>query len=511
MAIEGKRIAKNTGLLYFRMLLLMAVSLYTSRVLLSTLGVVDYGLYNVVGGVVVMLGFLQGTMSTASARFITVALSQGDMNNMRKIFSNIFIVNVFLAFIVVVLAETIGLWFLFEKMTIPENRMSASIWVYQFSVVSVAMNLVTVPFNASIIAHERMGAFAYISLLDAITKLIIVYLIIISPFDRLIFYAFLILFVHSVDVFIYYLYCIRKFPETKSKLFFDKITIKEIFSFVTWSSYGSFVSVGFTQGLNILLNMFFGPTVNAARGIAVQVQTAVVNFTTNFQTAINPQLMKSTAQVNYLDSQRLLVASSKYSFFLLCMLGIPLVIETPYILSLWLKDVPTYSVSFCRIILILSIWSSLANPLRIINQAEGNIKKFQLYECSLLLLIMPLSYIALEIWRIPILVFIVHFFIEMIAQFVRIVIVVPKIGMKFSSYIRNVFLRLLPVFFLPMAISSCIHLYVNIVNFLTFVVVTLINEIFLIATILLFGLTNEEKRFISSCVVKSMKKSQRNL
>lgn len=508
MAIESKRIIKNTGLLYFRMLILMAVSLYTSRILLSALGVVDYGLYNVVGGVVVMIGFLHGTMSTASARFVTVALGKGDINNMSIVFSNIFFINLFLALIIFILSETVGLWFLLEKMTIPENRVNASIWVYQFSVVSVVMNIITVPFNASIIAHERMGAFAYISLFDAISKLMIVYLIIASPYDRLIFYSFLIFSIHAIDILIYYIYCINKFPEAKVRFNFNKSVIKEIFSFVIWASYGSFVSVGFTQGLNILLNIFFGPAVNTARGIAVQVQNAVVNFTTNFQTAINPQLMKSTAQFNYIDSQRLLVASSKYSFFLLCMLGIPLIIETPYILSLWLKEVPKHCVDFCRIIIIISIWGSLANPLRIVNQAEGNIKKFQLFECSLLLLIIPLSYIALKIWENPILVFVVHLIIEIVAQFIRIFIVIPKINMNFSLYVHQVYLRIIPVFFFPVIISMGIHYYVKNSDFFSFLFTTSICEMSLLVLIYIIGLTYKEKHLIISYVLRFVKEKE---
>lgn len=474
----------------------MAVSIYTSRALLSALGVVDYGLYNVVGGIVVMIGFLQGTMGTASSRFVTVALSRGDKEYLRKVFTNVFLINALLALIVVVLAETIGLWFLIEKMTIPENRMNASLWVYQFSILAIALNIVSVPFYASIIAHERMTAFAYISLFDAFAKLFIVYLIAASPFDRLVFYAFLIFVVQTVDILIYNVYCLRKFPETRVRFQYDKSLIKEIFAFISWASYGSFVSVGFTQGLNIILNLFFGPAVNAARGVAVQVQNAVINFTTNFQMAINPQLMKSMAQENLKDAQQLLIASSKFSFFMLCALGLPLIIETPFILSLWLKEVPQYSVSFCRIILVISIWSSLANPLRIVNQAEGNIKKFQLYECTLLLLIMPLSYLALKCWSVPILVFVVHLVIELAAQFVRIVLVIPKIKMPFRSYMLQVYLRLVPVFIMPLLLSSLLHYYMGEHEILRFITVTVSCEIILFLVVMIYGLNKKELYFI---------------
>ena len=237
MAINSKRIAKNTGLLYIRMLLLMAISLYTSRIVLASLGISDFGIYNVVGGIVTMLGFLQGTMSTASARFITVALSGNEMTEMKRTFSSILFINIILAFIILVLAESVGLWFLWEKMTIPAGRTDAAFWVYQFSVLTVMLNIIMVPFNATIIAHERMGAFAYISLFDAIAKLAIVYLIIVSPFDRLIFYAFLIMFVHIIDILVYYVYCLRCFEESRVGIMFDKVIFKKIFSFISWEYY----------------------------------------------------------------------------------------------------------------------------------------------------------------------------------------------------------------------------------------------------------------------------------
>lgn len=496
MAIEGRRIAKNTGLLYIRMLLLMAVSLYTSRIVLSTLGVVDFGIYNVVGGVVVMLGFLSGTLNTASSRFITVSLCDKDLDSMKSTFNSVFIVNLILALVVLLLSETIGLWFLTEKMIIPNERHDAAFWVYQFSVITVFLNIVTVPFNASIIAHERMGAFAYISLIDAFAKLLIVYLIRIAPWDRLVFYAFLMMAIHVFDFLIYNIYCLNKFSETRLRLKAKKSTIQEILNFIVWASYGSFVSVGFTQGLNVILNMFFGPSVNAARGIAVQVQTAVTQFTNNFQIAINPQLIKKTAQQEFEDARTLLIASSKYSFLILCMLGIPIIIEAPFILGLWLEEVPEYSVSFCRIMICICIWGSLANPLRTANQAEGHIRKFQIIECTLLLLIMPISYISLRFWDIPILVFVVHLIIELSTQIVRIKIVVPKIQMTLSSYFVNVYYKIVPVFFLPflVVLIKKLRVFSEVSEF--FIVVVLVELIILFSSYYI-ALTSRER---TSCV-----------
>lgn len=502
MAVESKRIIKNTGLLYIRMLLLMAVSLYTSRILLYTLGVSDYGLYNVVAGVVVMIGFFKGTMGTASSRFITVALSRNQIAEMRETFSSLFFINVLLAITIVVLAESVGLWFLLEKMTIPEDRVSAAFWVYQFSVISVALSIVTVPYHAVIIAHERMGAFAYISLFDAFAKLVVVYLTAISSYDRLIFYAFLILLIHIINVLIYVFYSLRKFSEAKLKFKINRALIHEMFGFIGWSSYGSLVSVGFTQGLNVLLNIFFGPTVNAARGIAVQVQSAVTHFITNFQTAINPQLVKSTATKDFAGAQQLVIASSKYSFFLMCILGIPIIVEAPFILGLWLKEVPLYSVPFCRIILVICIFSSLANALRRVNQAEGNIKKFQMCECTLLLMIIPLSYIALKLWQIPIIVFVIHLVIELISQYVRIILVIPKIEMTSKKYINQILIRVLPVFILPLAIALPLHKYISTTPFVTFLITSFVSEFIMIIIIYYFGMLESERMFLYKIIRK---------
>lgn len=283
----NKRIAINTLFLYMRMLLLMVVSLYTSRIVLDALGVVDYGLYNVVGGVVVALGFLSGTLNTASSRFITVALSTGCMDEMKKTFSNVLFVNIMLALVVFVAGETVGLWFLYNKMQIPPERFTAAFWVYQMSIATVMISIISSAFNACIIAHEKMKTFAYISLIDAFGKLLLAYLLLhISGYDKLIVYGVFLLAIQIIDRLVYGMYCSKHFLETRTKIKIDKHVLSKMFKFISWASYGSFVSIGFTQGLNILINLFFGPTVNAARAVSVQVQNAVVAFTTNFQTDV---------------------------------------------------------------------------------------------------------------------------------------------------------------------------------------------------------------------------------
>ena len=494
---NNKRIAKNTMVLYIRMLLLMAISLYTSRVVLTSLGVENFGIYNVVGGVVTCLGFLNGTLSTASSRYITVALGKGNLEEMKKVFSSVLSVNILLALIVLLLSETVGLWFLYEKMVIPEERMTAAFWVFQFSVLTILLNICSVPYNAVIIAHERMKAFAYISLFDAAAKLGIAFLVSISlGFDKLIFYGALLFIIQVIDRLIYGEYCVRKFPEVNLRLSFDKKLLRNMAGFIGWSSYGSLVSVGFTQGLNILLNMFFGPTVNAARGVAVQVQNAVNSFVVNFQTALNPQLTKNVAVEDFDASKKLFVASSKFSFYLLCILGLPIIGCADWILSLWLKEVPQFTVVFVRYMIIICMFQSLANPIRVVNQAEGNIKKFQIWECSFLLLIVPVSYLALKEGFRPECVFIIQLVIEIFAQFIRISIVLPKIKMKISDYMQGVYFRIIPALIVPLGITLGLCKILPL-GFLSSMVNACITDVVLVI-IIWVGFSKEERNFIKN-------------
>ena len=454
---DARGIFRNTAILYVRMLVLMLISLYTTRIVLEALGVVDYGLFNVVGGVVVTIGFLTATMNTSSARFITVALGRGDIQEMRSTFSNILLVNALLAVLVVAVCETAGLWFVLEKMTIPADRMSAALWVYQISILSAVTNILSISYNACIIAHERMKAFAYITIIDGVGKLVVAYALLhVGSMDRLVLYAVLILLVHVCDQVIYVVYCRRHFAETRIVWRVDRALLRRIGGFISWASYGSLVTIGFTQGLNILLNMFCGPAVNAARAIAVQIQNIAVFFTNNFQVAVNPRIIKGMARQDTAEVQGLLRFSSKLSFFLLCMVGVPLLFVVPELLQLWLKNVPEHTVAFVRLMIVISIFSSVANPLRVINQAEGNIRKFQLCECTVLLMIVPVSYIFLKQRNIPEIVFVVHLVIELAAHWIRVWIVLPKIAMRWSRYLREIYLP--PVIVLAITLALCFPL-----------------------------------------------------
>ena len=502
---SNKLIAKNTLLLYARMLLLLVVSLFTSRVVLATLGVEDYGLYNVVGGIVVMFTFINKAMGNSTSRFITFALGKGDKDELKNVVGVSFLIHWVIAGIILLLAETVGLWFLYNKMIIPDERMTAAFWVYQFSVISCMVSIISVPFNSMIIAHEKMGAFAFISILDAVLKLLIVYLIQISPFDKLVFYAALILGVGILDRIIYQVYCYRHFEEARGIKYKKTGLVKQMTSFAVWAMVGNLAYVGYTQGLNILLNMFFGPAVNAARGVAVQVQGIINEFVTNFQTAVNPQITKSYAADEKGRVRDLLFLSSKFSFFLLLLLSLPVFLEAPKILGLWLVEVPEHTVSFIRLLILIMLAQSLHNPVSMIKSATGNIRVYQLVIGGILLSIVPISYVALKMGAHSEAVFAVHLFVQVIAQTIAVLMVRKDIGLSFGYYLKNVILNVSIVTLISCLIPVLLYLQLpdTITNMIVVIVVSLLSAG---VVIILLGLTKHERSFLFERVAKIVKK-----
>lgn len=435
---NNSRIAKNTILLYFRMILTMLVSLYTSRVVLNTLGVSDFGIYNVVGGIVAMLGFLNGSMSVTTQRFITFELGRGNYKRLRIVFNTSLLILAILSLILVLIAETLGLWFLWHKMQIPVERMDAAFYVFQGSIVTAVIFIMSVPFNAIIIAHERMSAFAYISIIEVLLKLAIVYLLLFFPYDKLVLYAFLIVCVQFVIFLSYRFYCIANFQESRFMLVFCYPYLKKMAGFTGWTFLGNLASVTYTQGLNILLNLFFGPMINAARGIAVQVQNAITQFSINFQMALNPQITKMYAIDDLPSMYKLIERSSKFTFCLLLLLSFPVILEADFILKLWLGIVPKYTVLFLRLILCTAIIDAVANPLMVSAAATGKVKLYHSAVGGLLLTILPISYVVLKNGGAPESVFIVHLLICVIAFVVRLYILQSLIYLDIKRYLYNV-------------------------------------------------------------------------
>ena len=436
----NKRIAKNTLVLYVRMLFTMAISLFTSRVILQTLGVEDYGISSVVGGVISMFTFINAAMVSSTQRYLNFELVRDDANQLRSVFSTSLQIHALIALAIIVLSETVGLWFLNEKLVIPEARMNAAMWVYQCSILSCAVSIMSTPYNAVIVAHEKMSAFAYISILDVSLKLLVVYLLVVLPFDKLIILAILNLLVQLFIRYIYTLYCHRHFPESYFQFWFNKTLFKEMFGFAGWSFWGNLAAILYTQGLNMMLNIFFGPIVNAARGLAVQVQSAVQQFVGGFQTALNPQITKNYASNNLPQMHSLMFRSARFSFLLLFFLSLPVLMETNFILTLWLKTVPDDAVIFTQIMICISLIYTTANPCIIANQATGKVKIYQMVVGGILLLILPISYVVLKLGAPAYSVFIVHFCIESLAQFSRMYMLRKLIHLPLWQYMKNIYI-----------------------------------------------------------------------
>ena len=439
----NKRIAKNTLVLYVRMLFTMGISLFTSRVVLQTIGVEDYGISSVVGGVISMFTFINAAMVSSTQRYLNFELVRGDANQLRSVFSTSLQIHALIALAIIVLSETVGLWFLNEKLVIPEARMNAAMWVYQCSILSCAVSIMSTPYNAVIVAHEKMSAFAYISILDVSLKLLVVYLLVVLPFDKLIILSILTLLVQLFIRYIYTLYCHRHFPESYFQFRFNKTLFKEMFGFAGWSFWGNLAAILYTQGLNMMLNIFFGPIVNAARGIAVQVQSAVQQFVGGFQTALNPQITKNYASNNLPQMHSLMFRSARFSFLLLFFLSLPVLMETNFILTLWLKTVPDDAVIFTQIMICISLIYTTANPCVIANQATGKVKIYQMVVGGILLLILPISYVVLKLGAPAYSVFIVHFCIESVAQFSRMYMLRNLIHLPLWQYMKNIYIPII--------------------------------------------------------------------
>lgn len=493
---NNKRIAKNTMLLYFRMIFIMVISLFTSRINLQSLGVENFGIYNVVGGVVAMFSVFSGSLSVSISRFITFELGKGNKERLQKVFSTAVSIQILLAIGITILAEIVGIWFLNNKMNIPIERLDSANWVMHLSILTFAVSLISVPYNAAIIAHEKMSAFAYVSVFEVVAKLGITYSLFISPFDKLKTYAVLLFTLSIILRLIYGIYCKRHFQECSYKFILDKALFKEMTGFAGWSLFGLVAHTGYNYGLNILLNLFFGPIVNAARGIAFQVQQAVQGFSHNFQMALNPQIIKSYAQKDLKRMHELVFASSKYSFFLLYFLSLPIIIETPTILSLWLTDVPPHTVNFIRVILALITFDSLGGSISIAQQATGKIKTYQIWVGGIMLMIVPVAYLCLKLGTSPESVYYVYFAACIVAHCVRMIIIRPMIGLSLREYFKRVILRLLYVLLasalLPILIYNVLPETVP-----SFFIICILCVFMVAVCIYAFGLERNEREMVN--------------
>ncbi|MBU2974890.1 lipopolysaccharide biosynthesis protein [Zobellia sp. B3R18] len=456
--INNAKIARNTMYLYIRMFFTMAVALYTSRVVLDILGTQDFGVYNVVGGIVTFFAFFNTAMSSATQRFFSYELGVSNYEGLKKTFSATLIIHLLIAVVIFLLAETLGLWFLNQKLNLPSEHLDTIRWVYQFSIFTFLIGVVRVPYNALIIAHERMLTFAYLSIVEVVFKLIIVFLLVYIDFDKLLLYSILVFVVTLLIAAAYMIFCNMNFKESKFRFHYNPSLYGILLSYSGWSLFGNIASVAKGQGLNILLNLFFGPLLNAAYGITVQVQSAVNVFVNNFQLAVNPQIIKQFAIGDKEAMFTLMLQSSKTSFLLMTLIAFPLLFETSFILNLWLKEVPEYTSLFIFLVLVNLLIDSLSGPLMMGIQATGRIKYYQIVVGFLLFLNLPVSYFVLLRYETPWHIFVVSICFSIVALLFRLYFLNKLIDFSSALFFKKVIFRLfiviIPALIMPYFIVS---------------------------------------------------------
>ncbi len=502
---NNKRIAKNTLLLYVRMLFMTLIGLYTSRVILDKLGEVDFGIYNVVSGFVTMFALISGAMTSATQRFLSFEMGKGNNGNVRGIFSTMIYIHIFLALVVLVFGEVFGVWFLNNHMNFPVDRYNAANWVFQLSLFVFILNVINVPYNGILIAYEKMSVFAYFSIFDAVFKLAICYVITMTSFDKLIVYAVLMAFIQMLLLLMYFWYCRANFSECRFTGIFNKEYGKNIGSFVGWNLIGSLSNIAKEQGVNIVLNMFFGPAVNAARGIAYQVLSKLNGFVSNFQMALNPQIIKKYASGERKSMYKLVFRGAKLSYLLLLVLSLPVIIEAPLILSFWLKEVPNYTVVFLQIAIFTAMLNTLSNPLVISMHASGKVRNYQIVVGSLSLLTLPIAYFVLKVGAKPYMAMVVAFIIEFICHFARLYMLVRSIQFPMWHFLKEVTLRVFIITILSIILPITSNRLIDI-TWIRFMMVCFLSTVSTIVLGYYIGFNKAERESLRTKVCNVMKK-----
>ena len=500
-----KTIAKNTMFLYFRMMVTMVISLYTSRVVLQVLGIDDYGIYQAVGGIVGFLSFINNALSTGSSRFLTFGLGEGDTNKLSRIFSTTLTSHICLAVLIVVVAETVGLWFLYNKLVIPADRLDAAAFAFHLSIVTAFFSLTQVPYGACIIAHERMTIYAYVSIVEAVLKLAIVYMLTIGDIDKLKLYASLLCLL-QIGIIVYYrVYCIRHFEETKIRFFIDKKIFKEIASFSGWSLFANGSIALNSQGILILLNMFFAPAVVAARAISLQVNMAANQFVNNFQTAANPQIVKLYAAKDYEGSKKLLLQTTRFSYFLMFLLTLPICLAAEPLLRLWLGVVPEYTVTFLQIIVIQSLFHVFDVSFYRALYAKGQIRENALISPTMGFIMFPVVYILFKMGCSPVALS----WAALVTNILLGIVIKPILIIKIVDYtwrdIFSVFIPCLKVTLASLPIPLIAFYWIKDDNsiILSFFVITSVSVISVICSCWYLGLDqNMRQKFVMAMKTK---------
>lgn len=506
---NNKRIAKNTLMLYIRMFVLMPISLFTSRVILQALGVTDFGIYNVVAGVVSLMGLLNSAMSVSTQRYLTFELGKGEanFNQLHKTFNVSFSIYVFLGILFLVIAETVGLWFVNAKLVIPTDRLVAANWCYQFCIISVINTLLVNPYNACIIAHEKMDIYAYISIVEAILKLGIAYVIYITPIDRLISYGFLYMAMSLIVTMIYRIYCIRHFKECRLKWYNDKKLFKELSSYSGWNLFGSAAGLAKSQGVNILLNIFFNPAVNAARGIAVQIDYVITVFSSNFYSAVRPQITKFYANNERDEMIKLIFRSSKMNFYLILLIAVPVLVEAPCLINLWLGQVPEYVVEFSRLSMVISIITAMSTPIMTAAHSTGRIALYQSIVGTILILTVPAGYLVLKMGYGPTSVYVVSIVTTVIGYFVRLFILKRLMPFPVWQYTKEVFIVNIIVAVISLLLPTYLHVELD-DSIINSIVAMLAAAVWTGAIIYFIGLNKDERAFLVHAINRILHKKQ---
>jgi O-antigen/teichoic acid export membrane protein len=492
---NNKRIAKNTFILYIRMFFTMGVSLYTSRIVLNTLGIEDYGVYSIVGGIVTLFSFFNGAMTSATQRFLAFDIGKNDLVQLKKTFNATLNIHIGIGILVLILAETVGLWFVNNKLNLPLDRMTAVNWIYQFSVFTLLLGIIQVPYDALIVAREKMDIYAYMSFVEAFLKLVIVYLLVVFAFDKLILYAGLLFFVSFLVRMGHKYYCKRYYEESKYQFYFDKSYYKVLLSYSGWNLFGNIAGVARGQGSNILLNIFFGTVLNAAYGISMQVQTTVQSFVLNFQMAVNPQIIKQYAAGNTDQCLKLIFQSAKFSYFLMFIIACPIIFNIDFILELWLKNPPKYTSIFVTLSIVSILIDCISGPLMIGAQLTGDIKWYQVTMGTFVFLCLPISYLFLKCYSDPSIIFIVIIAVNTISLFIRLQFLKKMIDLDIKSFILNVLSKIIIV----TAIMALPFYFINISTqnpYLDFFIKSISFTVINLLSIYLIGLDISEKNLI---------------
>lgn len=497
---DNRRIAKNTLFLYIRTFVSMAISLYTSRKILEALGVENFGIMNVVGGVISLMTFINGSMSVATQRYITYELGKGHNGKFEKVFNMAVYIHAAMAILVVIAAETIGLWFVNTQLNIPEARLVAANWVYQATILMTALSIMQTPYNAAIVSHEHMHVYAYIGLSESFAKLFIVFALLVSPYDKLAVWGFALFALQLIISIFYRIYCVRKFDGCKINFHsWDKALFSSMLGFTGWNMFGTVAWTLKDQGGSILLNIFGGPVVNAAKGVAGQVTGAARGLLSGFQTAVNPQITKTFAADDPISTCRLLCKSSKISYFLMLVVSLPLLIEIDFVLDIWLVEVPPYAALFTRLVILESLFDTLAGPMITSLMATGRIKWYQIVVGSILLLNIPITYILLKTGSHIATPLIVSIIFMLFGNMSRILFCRNMIGLSLRVYIKDV---LLPIFMvsavsvIPVATISSVFDS----GWLRFFVTTSVSILSVGICVFSMGFTTSERLFLINII-----------